>query len=130
MPERENPMRALFVFSLSAALMLVLVGRNLAQEEKPDYAKKSLGKWIEAMKDRERPELRLEARRALGPNGPYAKVAVTALLEAFRDKETPVDDDAADALASYGATVVPMLLGALDRPEAPIRAVAALALGY
>jgi|GEM_PF-1779595 len=122
-------MPALFVFSLSAALMLALVGRNLAQDGKPDYAKKSLGKWIEAMKDPERPELRLEARRALGPEGPYAKVAVTALLEACSDKEPPIDSDAADTLASYGAAVVPTLLRALNRPEAGIRAVAAQALG-
>src|SRR5437899_617296 len=123
-------MRALSVFSLSAALMLVLVGPNLAQDEKPDYTKKSLGEWIKAMKDKERPERRLEARWALGPHGPYAKVAVKALIEAFKDKEPPVNSDAADTFADYGPAIAPTLLRALTRPEAPIRAVVAEALGY
>jgi HEAT repeat protein len=109
-----------------------MAGACCAQEEKPpDYASKPLAKWIEALKDKDNPELRMEARQALGPTGPYAKVAVPALIDALRHTEPPLAWDTAQTLADYGPSVVPSLLRALRRrPEASVRAGVAEALGY
>jgi HEAT repeat protein len=124
-------MRSLLTACFPLAIILTLAHSCWAQEEKPpDYKSKSLAEWIEALKDGQNPELRFQARLALGPGGPYAKEAVAAIIESLADKKPPVIDDAARALGHYGQSVVPRLLIALKRPEAPIRAGVASALGY
>jgi len=110
------------------AILLAMVARAAAQQQKsPDYASKPLAKWIEALKDKSNWE-RLEARVALSPAGPYAKTAVPALTDAFKELSEP--SEAAQTLAEYGPAVVPNLLKALARPESKVRAGAAEALGW
>lgn len=120
-------------FCAATALLSFLTtaaSAGLAQDEKPqDYADKPLATWIEAMRNKDDGQARLEARRALGPDGPYAKVAVQALLDALGEKNPPVASDAAWTLAEFGPPVVTSLLRALKRPEAPVRAAVAEALG-
>src|SRR3954453_10927638 len=100
------------------------------QEEKPpDFTSKSLGQWIEALKDKDNRKLLGWAGEALGPGGPYAKVAIPALLDAFNHKRPPERSVVASILAEYGPPVVPRLVQALKRPEAAVRAGAAEALG-
>src|SRR5713226_8551631 len=100
-------------------LLLVAAVASRGQEKKPpDYASKPLEYWIEALKNGDKPELRYQARQALGPDGPYAKVAVPALIDAFAHKEPPVGTDAVQALADFGPAAVPQLIRALKRPEA------------
>jgi HEAT repeat protein len=123
-------MRPLISACFALALMAAAAGKGLGQsEQSPDYTHKSVPQWIQVLKDKENPEARIEARLALGPRGPYTKVAIPALINAFADKEPPYGSDAAEALADYGPTVVPVLVRALKRPEAPVRAGVAQALG-
>lgn len=111
---------------LCLAMLLVVVGRATPQPQLPaDNSSKPLGKWIDALKDE---KLRLQARQALGPAGPYAKRAIPAIMDAF--KELPSFSVACQTLADYGPAVVPDLLRAMTRPEANVRAGAAEALGY
>jgi HEAT repeat protein len=98
------------------------------QTQAPDYAKKPLAQWIDGFHVRNEVAVRDEARSALGPRGPYAKVAVPALLDAL-PRQQLVTSDVAATLADYGPAVVPVLMRALKRPEAPVRATAAEALG-
>src|SRR5690348_450020 len=89
------------------AITLVFGSAGISQEEKPsDYSKKSLAKWIEVLKDKEDIVGRIEARKALGPSGPYAKVAVPALIDALKDMEEPMSWEIAKTLADYGPAVV------------------------
>lgn len=99
------------------------------EKQAPNYASKPLDQWIKALKDQNDHERRSEARKALGPVGPYAKVAVPALIEALGHKDPPVQEDAAALLADYGPSIVPTLSRAFKRPEAPVRAAVAEALG-
>jgi HEAT repeat protein len=112
----------------SFAFVLVMAGRGIAQET--ELADRSLAGWIEALKDGENPKLRIEARRALGPEGPFTKVAVPALIEALKDLEQPVGSEALETLADHGPPVVPILLRALKRPEPGVRAGVVKTLGY
>jgi HEAT repeat protein len=124
-------MRESAIVSFSLAVMFSIMGPGIAQDESPaDYTKKPLAKWIEALKNKENPKARIEARMALGPTGPYAKVAIPALIDALGDMDWPVGSDAAEALADYGPAIVPSLVKALKRTEAPVRAGVAEALGY
>lgn len=126
---------------LCMAILLAVAGRAATQHQKtPDPASKPLVKWIEALKDKENRELRLQARLALGPAGPYATEAVPALIDGF--KVLPVGPrpvapyescsslQASQTLADYGPAVIPVLVKALTRPEAKVRAGVAEALGY
>jgi len=99
------------------------------EQDRSDYAAKSLDQWIEALKNGEDPALRIQARQALGPDGPYRTVAVPALIEALGHKVPPVPDEAAATLADHGPAVVPGLVRALKSPKAPVRAAVAEALG-
>jgi HEAT repeat protein len=112
------------------AWLLILAGSTLAQnEEQPDLSKKPLVHWIEVLKTEEKLELRPQARRALGPDGPYAKVAVAAILDACKEKQKPDLPDAADTLADHGPAAVPPLLQALKSSDSYVKVVAATALG-
>jgi HEAT repeat protein len=113
---------------LCTLLFIVTAVGACAQDPKPDYTNKSLEQWIEALKSRDNSALRLQARKALGPDGAYAKVAVVSLIDSFA-RDRLVDADIAATLADYGLSVVPSLLKALKRDEAVVRAGAAVALG-
>jgi HEAT repeat protein len=124
-------MRVTSILCLCLGAAMILAHPCIAQDEKPpDYTRQPLGKWIEAMQDEGDAYLRNEARCALGPDGPYAKVAIPALINALKDRGRLFASEAAQTLADYGPSVVPRLLHALKRPEAPVRAGVALALGY
>ncbi|MBX3398530.1 MAG: HEAT repeat domain-containing protein [Gemmataceae bacterium] len=60
------------------------------------------------------------ARTALGPDGPFLKIAVPALIEALGDKEAR-EDRIIVILADHGEHAVPGLLAALRRPDALTR---------
>jgi HEAT repeat protein len=124
-------MRVANTLWLFAGLMAAAAGAGgRHDDEAPDYTRKPLGEWIEALKDQDKPECRYQARKALGPGGPYAKVAVPALIEAFGHKEPPAGSEAAETLGDYGLAVVPLLMRALKRPEATVRAGVTEALGH
>jgi HEAT repeat protein len=114
-------MKAPCTILLAAALVVAAVGRGIAEKEKaPDYSKKTLAQWIEALKDQDI-EKSAEAHEALGPNGPYAKSAIPALIDALNHKEKFIQLTAIETLADYGPDVVPDLVRALKRPEPLIR---------
>ncbi|QEL20686.1 HEAT repeat domain-containing protein [Limnoglobus roseus] len=68
-----------------------------------------------------------QARHQLGPDGPFRKLAVPALLEALGEKESR-RDRIVPTLADHGADAVPGLLAALRGPNARTRAGVAEAL--
>lgn len=117
----------------SLIVLLVVAIPVAAQENKPsDYSGKPLGDWIKALRTGGNTDY-FQACEALGPNGPYAKVAVPALIEAFKDKAKDKDwilgREPAETLAAHGARAVPNLIQALKRPEREIREGAAETLG-
>lgn len=122
-------MRFAVILYLCAALVLTALGAARAQDAKPpDYKSKPLEKWIEALRGDDH-QLRIDARAALGPQGPYAKDAVAAIIDSFA-KARPTDhDEAIETLADHGQSAVPALVKALKRPEAPVRVAAAETLG-
>ena len=110
-------------------MLFLLAPACRAQGDKPpDYASKPLEKWIEALNDKD-PTVRYQARQALGPKGPYAKVAVAALIDALAHNQSP-SEEAIRTPADYGLPVVATLVRALKRPEALARAGVAEALGF
>jgi HEAT repeat protein len=120
--------------SLSMTILLAVAGRVVAQQQKtPDEATKPLAKWIEKLKDERNWQVRLQARVALSPAGPYAKVAVPALIDAFKElpvsSESPLLSETAQTLDNYGPAIIPTLRKALTRPESNVRAGAAETLG-
>jgi len=96
--------------------------------EPKKYKGKTLKEWLNDFKVSDDAEVRLGARKVLGPGGPFQPVP--ALIEFFNDPELPARSEVAETLADYGSTVVPALLAALKRPQSRIRAGAAEALGY
>jgi HEAT repeat protein len=112
------------------AIVLASVSRGVAEDDKtPDYSKKTVAKWIEALKDQKDSENAAEARQALGPNGPYAKSAIPALIDALDEKEEAVRLEIVAVLADYGVAAEPSLVRALQRPEALVRVGVLYALG-
>jgi HEAT repeat protein len=111
-------------------VILAVARPGAAQDpEPPDYAKKSLAEWMKALGAGPDPELRQQARRALGPKGPYAAAAVPALIACFNNQTDPAFSEAVDTLADYGPGVVPTLLVALKSPVASVREGATWSLG-
>jgi len=99
------------VLSLALILLFSFVSKGIAQEGKaPNYAAKPLSEWIDAFKNGTDWQSHMEARRALGPNGPYAKIAVSAIIEAFKDSVHR--DGAKSVIADYG----PAALLSFSRP--------------
>jgi len=124
-------MRVTTILCLSTGLILTVVAASRPQEKKPpDLASKPLSQWIETLQHETDGRLHLQAREALGPDGPYAKVAVPALIDAFDHTEPHERSDVAKTLAEYGPSVVPSLVQALKGPKAPVRAGVAEALGH
>jgi HEAT repeat protein len=120
-------MRASLICWLPLGCMLAISNQSIAQaQELPDYTKRPLNEWLELLNSTEANE----ARRALGSDGPYAKVAVPALIDAFKDKRRPASSVVSEVLADYGPSIVPNLVRALKRPEPSVRAGVAQALGY
>jgi HEAT repeat protein len=116
-------MRRTFAFLVIPAIILCAPSRTSAADEKDTvYKGKTFAQWIHDLinpwwqRDRER-----EARKALGPRGPYAKVAVPALINALKDRKPPWDDEVENTLADYGPEAIPALIKALKRPELKLR---------
>jgi HEAT repeat protein len=127
----ESAMKAPFLVSVAIAFFLTAAGSGTAQVEKPpDYASKPVAKWIEALKDQNNSKIAAEARKALGPHGPYAKTAIPALIDALDERDWTIRQEVAATLADYGRPIVNRLILALNRPENLVRAGAAEALGY
>jgi hypothetical protein len=99
-------------------LMLAALQRAPAQDEKRlALTSKTVAEWIVALHDENRPELHDPACRALGPEGPYAKEAIPALIEDLIKQYPHTMSPAAEILADHGQSAVPSLLRALKRPE-------------
>lgn len=69
-----------------------------------------------------------EARRQLGPGGPFLKIAVPVLIGALASEKAQGRDVIVATLADHGADAVPGLLAALRRPDTRTRAGAVEAL--
>jgi HEAT repeat protein len=119
--------------ALFLALSALPTARAQDEDEKPpDFSSKSVAQWIAALKkwDDKKGDNRW-ASEALGPKGPYAKEAVPALIESFKDDDWHREfNQPAVTLAIHGKTIVPRLIQALKRPEAAIRAGAAETLQF
>jgi hypothetical protein len=87
-----------WILCVLSALSVIGAGATRAQDKLPDYTRKSLAQWIEALKNKDDPILRLEARGALGPRGPYTNAAVPALIEAFKDMDPVFAAEAGETL--------------------------------
>src|SRR5262245_25203618 len=104
-------MRLPAIAATSLAIILAFGSWGIAQDEKPpDYSKKFLDEWIEILKDKNDVLGHIEARKALGPDGPYAKAAIPALIDALKDLEWLYSFKIAETLADYGPAAVPSLL--------------------
>jgi HEAT repeat protein len=74
--------------------------------------------------------VRCRAAAALAPLAPYAKGAISPLVEALHDSDFCVTEKSAIALGAIGEPAVPILLEALKSSDATYRKGAAEALGY
>ena len=81
--------------------------------EEPEYEGKSVGKWIETLKDAESP-LGGPATRALGKLGRKSDAVVKMLVELLDDKDRVVCMKAARALAEIGPKAKPAVPALLD----------------
>ncbi len=112
-------MRTPLLFSLSAVVIFSVGGRGLAEDEKPDYTKKTISQWIDVLKNSKERESAAEARKALGPSGPYAKTAIPALIDALDDDNFPLK--VTNVLAEYGSPAIEPLIRAMKSPKAIVR---------
>jgi HEAT repeat protein len=122
-------MRAAVILSLSVMFFFVEARPSVAwQDEKPpDYRNKSFAEWVRALQ--KEGEDGREATEVLGPKGPYAKVAVSALLESLKDDKRKgagahlfPPRHTIYTVAEYGPGVLPTLLMALSRSDPSVRA--------
>ncbi|CAN5200719.1 hypothetical protein BH11PLA2_BH11PLA2_51050 [soil metagenome] len=113
---------------LAAATLLLVVDRGATQD--PDRAK-SVTEWLVVLEGKNSVRNAHDiatARAALGPDGPFVKSAVPALIVALTE-EYGARDDIIAILTEYGSAAVPDLVGALNRADPFIRAGSAAALG-
>lgn len=114
---------------ITATCLLLTAGSGSAQNPKqPDDTAKSLTGWIAALKDNDK-LVSAAARKALGPDGAFAKTAIPVLIDALKETDSVVRWDVMDILAEYGPKAVPSLVEALKRPDTGIRTGAATVLG-
>jgi HEAT repeat protein len=86
--------------------------------------------WIEILTEKGSDEsAREEARRVLGPDGPFRQAAVPALLDALGTPSFQAHPEILSTLADHGPAATPGLIERLKRPDARVRAAAAEALG-
>jgi len=85
------------------------------------YKGKSFNEWIAVLNDYRRPEQQREARQVLGPNGPFAKIAIPELLNALKDDRWGPYSELRKTLTDYGPKGIPAFIKALKRPEWVIR---------
>jgi HEAT repeat protein len=134
----EILMRKQAVIGLSLVLVLLAGPPAWGQRDKKakeDKSKavvvagKNIQQWIKALEGKEA-LARVQAINALIQAGPEARLAVPALIAAFRDKDaTFIHPLAAVALSRIGADAVPPLEKVLADDAYAVRSGAALALG-
>jgi HEAT repeat protein len=106
------------------------VGWAAAQDEKPPkHTSQTASEWIEILKAPPDRQSVAAARQALGAGGPYAKTAISFLIDALAGEQPGLRDSIAETLADYGPVAVPSLVRALKRREVGIRLGAARTLG-
>lgn len=114
---------------ITAACLLLVAGPGNAQNPKqPGDAAKAVAQLIADLKGKDN-QASAAAREALGPDGPYAKTALPALIDALNEPDRGVQWNLAELIAEYGPRAVPSLIDALKRPNVNIRVSAAEALG-
>jgi HEAT repeat protein len=116
------------VFAVLVSLSVVPVDGG-ADEDPPDYRRKPLASWIADLTYTKDAEIWQEAQAALGPEGPYANIAVAAMIEALRLTEAADQEKLCETLAAYGPPIVPQLMQALSSTESRVRSGAASTLG-
>lgn len=83
-PPVSHPFR--ICAAAAAAVPLVALGVGVArQPAQPAAPPKTLAEWVAAVTDPKNPGGRDDARRALGPDGPFRRDALPALLDALGD---------------------------------------------
>jgi hypothetical protein len=85
------------------------------------YKGKSLSEWMAPLNDYRHPDQQREARRVLGPNGPFAKIAIPELLNALKDDRWGPYSELRKTLTDYGPKGIPAFIKALKHPEWVIR---------
>lgn len=127
-----TPMNATLQAALSTAILFAMVGLVVAQDGEPSTCPRELlAAWIKVLKDPgDRERAHKEAYSTLGPNGPFGKIAVPALIDAMEEKDADIRADVVATLLQYGPAVVPDLVRALKRPKALVRQAAAEALQH
>jgi HEAT repeat protein len=120
--------RAIFLFVSLTSLFAVTTTTPARAGEPPVYNGKTFTQWMEALQDIWHPERQQEARKVLGPHGPYASIAIAALIEALKDRKS-LDYPVEETVIDYGPDVIPVLVEALKRRDPGVRAHIATALG-
>jgi HEAT repeat protein len=123
-------MSATLPLPISFAFLLIFTEVLWAQEPKPaEVPKRPIAEWIKDLTNYDNDPVKAAAARdALGPDGPFGKSAVSALIDAL-DLEHRNRSYVAETIASYGRSVLPDLIRTLKRKEVLVRAGAVEALG-
>ncbi len=111
--------------SVMAIFLSIAVVKPCIAQAPIRYQAKSIAECFEWMDDPVDPDDPddsgfVRARKALGPEGPFLKLAIPALIEALGEKKTQ-KDLIIWILADHGPDAVPGLLAALRRPDELIR---------
>ncbi len=123
-------MKTPLVAHLCICVFLVSGELSCAQESKStDKPKEPIAEWIKILTHPEDDSSMMQAREALGPEGPYGKSALAALIDALPDTEETSRSNVLDAISDYGLAAIPELNRALKHKKAAIRASAAKAIG-
>jgi HEAT repeat protein len=120
--------RANLLLALGAGAALLLGG--CGKQEPPTAGGKSVGHWVEALKDPD-PRKRQRAAKKLGNVGAADPAAVPALAAALKDRDPKVRAEAALALLRVGPDAreaVPALKEAARDRDPAVRSCAARAL--
>jgi HEAT repeat protein len=123
-------MRKILVFLAAATILLVTGPGSIADPKQPAlYKGKTFRQWVEALKNIWHPDDQQEARRVLGPRGPYARMALPALIEALRDRKG-LDFPVEETVIDYGPKAVPLLIQSLSRRDPALKWGIVTALGH
>src|SRR5262249_247160 len=128
-------MKACFV--LPAVLVLVVSSVRSDEKKVDPSPSKSISQLLKELGNKTDSDIRFDAAEALGKKGPAAKEAVSALIEALKDRDEDVRDAAAEALglilkeakAADAKAAVAALNEVLKDEKPGVRESAALSLG-
>jgi HEAT repeat protein len=115
-----------------AAGYLMAMGMTGAQPgSEPKANKNSPAEWVAILKKGKNDSEHEAARKALGPEGPFGRDAIAALIDGLPAPENMQPNrDILIVLAAHGTAATQQLIDALKRSDANIRAGAARALGH